>query len=298
LLKHQSSERHDYVEGIVNAVAIKAINKLYERVKDQKVNVGQMIAERRQTIGMLVDAVKRVGNAMLAVKKGNLTKAANLLLPGRTLADKASNAQLLTQFGILPLLSDIDGMAEYLATPQQYERDIIAKSSTKVVDKLVDQWDDGFQKTSVYVTCEVTVKYKCRVRVSSEGFSNLTSLGLGNPMALLHEMTPWSFVTDWFYPLGNYLNNLDAFSGQEVLYTTKTVFSKESIRFVRSFGGSDGDGYIWSPATAGCIIDRVKCQRTLLTEVPQLPPPSLKNPLSKTHIADALALLHQRFSKR
>jgi hypothetical protein len=44
--------------------------------------------------------------------------------------------------------------------------------------------------------------------VQTEELSYARNMGLADPRNVLWELTPWSFVVDWFIPIGTYLNQL------------------------------------------------------------------------------------------
>lgn len=292
-------ESHDATKELIRNIDNGALTSLYEKIKGQTVNIGCLIAERQQTLNMFMDAVKRVSGMILAVKRGNVNKALKSLFPQKTLSKNVSDLWLVNAYGIQPLLSDIDGMAAYLGTPQKMRFSIRSKKTEKIERKLVGDFQDGnWCRTKIYLTVEVTVKYKCELEVQDEGFTRgVAQLGLGNPLSVLWEIMPWSFVIDWALPIGNYLNNLDAFTGIKLISTTKTTYSKEFVEFDRQFGGTDNNGYTWTGTKAWSKINRVKCNREILTNIPQLPYPEFKDPLSRGHFANALALLAQRIRK-
>lgn len=65
--------------------------------------------------------------------------------------------------------------------------------------------------------------------------------GFSNPAAVLWEATPFSFVGDWFFPIGDYLNDLDksSFRGsmqcKEICTTVKTRMFGEVYQKYASF---------------------------------------------------------------
>jgi hypothetical protein len=148
-------------------------------------------------------------------------------------------------------------------------------------------------KTSATVKqeAEITVKYKSRIVVNSTTKRALTRLGIGNLPALAYELIPYSFILDWFLPVGTYLGSLDAFSGISVAWTTKTVFYKRKTTYVRQFGGTLS-GVITSNGIGMIVDEKVFCTRSLITP-PPVGYPSFRSPLSAVHVADATALLTQ-----
>ena len=59
-------------------------------------------------------------------------------------------------------------------------------------------------------SCKGTVKEKWTlVYEMTEQLSTPRSLGLTDPLSVAWELIPYSFVVDWFYPIGTYLENLN-----------------------------------------------------------------------------------------
>lgn len=282
----------------VDAISGSALTKFYERVKNQKINLAQAIAERAQTTGLLCETVVRLTQGVMAAKKGNFKKAAGILLPNS--AKKLSSDWLVYQYGVKPLLSDLEGAAEFLAgkTVDPLLYDVKAGRREELpVATTTYQTLTGVRCTTTYITYgHVQVTYKARM-TASDGGRDYSTLGFGNLASLLWELTPYSFVADWFYPLGDYLNTRDAFSNLTVFNITKTVYAKEYFVIIRRFGGVDANGYNWPVKEVRVEGNRVTCKRTLLSTIPVIPYPDMKDPISGIHIANALALITQLFKR-
>lgn len=272
--------------------------RLYERVKAQSVNLAQALVEYRQTAKLFYDLVKRLFQFWFKLKSGNLVSAMRQLLP--TTGKQLSNDHLAIQYGVKPLLSDLEGVVKTLTERPSVEFDVIVRQRVEVPRALIGQASGPSGKIRfadyVYSFGYVEVKYKYRFRISSPTQAldrTLSQLGFGNLNSLAWETIPFSFVVDWFLPIGNFLNNADAFSGLTVLSSTKTVFQKEYIEFSRTFGGAPVSGFTTSSGTCGFINENVSCVRSLTTAPPTLRFPEFKDPTSKMHIANALALIYQ-----
>jgi hypothetical protein len=62
-------------------------------------------------------------------------------------------------------------------------------------------------------------------------FAEMAQLGFTNPAAIAWEITPFSFVFDWFYQVGDYLNALSVLSGFEFItyrWSALTIFEGAS----------------------------------------------------------------------
>jgi hypothetical protein len=183
---------------------------------------------------------------------------------------------------------------EHLTSGKPLTFDITAKHTEKFGPEKI--WENGsingFSSTAeAFHTCEVTVKYKTRVTVNSTMLRDFAQLGFSNPLNLAWELVPYSFVADWFIPIGAHLSNLDAYQGLSVSWTTKTTFIKSEIVYERQFGGTSG-GVVTSSGSAGSRTRQVYCQRSLIAP-PDVGLPSFKDPVSVLHIANAIALLIQ-----
>jgi hypothetical protein len=121
----------------------------------------------------------------------------------------------------------------------------------------------------------------------------LKQIGFNNPISLAWEVLPYSFVLDWFLPIGDFLDGLNRWkglqfvSGWEVQFTRKTTIVdiyykfEDDTRVQCRFGN-------WSS-------DAVLLDRSALIDFPQVSWPSWKNPISATHALNALALMRAAF---
>lgn len=273
------------------------LSSLYEKAKNQKFNLAQFIAERNQTLSMFADGVNRLANTLLYIKRGRLGKAASVLFPGSP--KEAANDWLLLQYGIKPFASDLMGSMQMLAIPESQSFDVISKQSEpfSIPSVLHSSVFHGVE-TKVTITGSVIVKYKARFKIKMETSRLFSRLGLTNPASLAYELTPYSFVLDWLLPIGDYLNNVDAFAGCELESVTKTTFYKWTVVFDRSIVPRNFIGFQWSGPDCGFNANLVNCHREVLSSLPDLPLPSFKSPMSAGHCLNALALLTQIFSKR
>lgn len=283
------------VDNAVAAMDGALINKLYTKVKNQHVNLVQVFAERRQTEKLVLDVFKRLAGFYKHARKGNLAQGVIELFPrdAKGLAD----ARLAYVYGVQPLLQDLQGIVAQIAEPTDVYYDLIVQ---KTVDLPWERIDGQTGMTygitrlddNVYSSGKVTVKYKVRLKLATQldsALSKFTQLGFSNLPQLAWELAPFSFVADWFIPIGNYLANMDAFSNFVVVHATRTVFCEEYITFRRTFGGNSS-GWVTSEGTTGFVNKRVQCVRTILSSIPELRVPELKNPYSSDHLANAVAL--------
>jgi hypothetical protein len=287
-----------------------AASRMLSGLKDQSVNLGVAVAEGRKSLDLIAKTATNLANAGFAVKKFDFAGAARALgVPFTRKAKKhmrpsnsvASN-WLELQYGWLPLLSDIKGAAEFVAKTSNYHpRSRYSTSSTKTDGysrtyenyprMLTDQWSTSH-----------TVKYV--IYFSEQGGGNPpVALGLTNPLAIAWELVPFSFIVDWFLPVGTFLNNLDATSGLVFVKGCRTEFWRGQAS--RRVGSKE---YVYSNpsvkesfrANHKTVWEGIMCERVKLLGFPRSPVPEFKNPLSGrkgdfTHEINSLALLSQAF---
>jgi hypothetical protein len=282
----------------VSETNTKALNKLYERVKNMPVNLGQVLAEARQTATLIADTAVKIAKVIALAKKGNLPKAFKELFP--LSSGQAANSYLAYVYGVKPLLQDIDGAMKNFAEGRRNDVfDIVVKRS-KDIPLETQVAGTGIPKglTTLSMSGSVTTVYKVRIQITNRDQNDLVTNGTLNIPAIGWELVPFSFVIDWFAPIGNFLSNLDAFVGLTVLSCHRTTVLKRDVTIRRDFGGVDGDDYEWPKLNRVSTFSQVEVTRTVLPTVPDLPFVEFKNPVGKDHILNAIALITSLLSRK
>jgi hypothetical protein len=295
----------------LDALDAQARFKSLSDIKDQKVNIVQAFAERGQTVRLIGETINRLNTSIVSLKRGNFGAAAKALGvdPGARRIRKykkswsedqskaLANGWLELQYGWRPLLSDIYGSAETLA--QQNVREVRNISKTRVTrivnTKTVIPPYGGRPSATYHIERKVTIKYVIYFSTPASNHS-LTQIGLTNPLLIAWELTPWSFVADWFLPLGNYISSLDAASGLDFEKGCCTTFEKLTLTG-RSRSGPAEPGIEWlGEATTDTV--EVRCKRRAFSAFPSASLPRFKNPFSTVHVLNAIALLRTNLRVR
>jgi hypothetical protein len=258
-----------------------------------------------------------VAKALHSLKRGSFANAARDLgvLPkkraGRRFNSQFAvdqgkaigNAWLELQYGWKPLLSDVYGSMETLAkiTTAGNPNTIYQKgsgSSRRTVESTTTQnyltsGESGVDKCIRYTKSYVSVRMGVLYSRSSPVLSSLASVGITNPILLGWELLPYSFVVDWFLPIGNYLESLDATLGLTFNSGYITTFTKWTAHTSKDTNKSYQSGYTRQFAWAVEDYEQVSVQRVVLAGFPSMPFPRFKNPISTSHVSSAMALLLQ-----
>lgn len=292
-----------------------AVTKVLNDAKDQKTNMTQMFAERAQTGKLFETTARRVVDTVVKLRQGNWNGAARGLGVNPSAArhrkhirnhakdaEKATaSAWLELQYGWKPLLSDVYGAAELIAQKRnRQDRTRVAKShrvSNKSKDKIVLS-----PVHSIIITSEQsrTVKYVLYYSTPNEGLHTLTQVGITNPALLAWELLPWSFVVDWFIPIGNYISSWDAALGLQFEKGTKVVVDEFNWTATQAGGthvSNNGHTKVVSRNSVATVYNKVDLSRVALSGFPSARPPSFKNPFSAEHVANLVALLSTTFRR-
>jgi hypothetical protein len=191
------------------------------KAADVKVNLPVMAAEAAKTSSLITDAATRVYTAMRALRKGNLKQVAKSLnlTPGT-----AHKSWLEYKYGWMPLLMDIEGSAAAFAQGMndgRFSRFTVSKKGHDTMSESDERAYPAYGGDYVVVTRSFDASYDCHLKMWCEvdcAFtSSLQQLGLTNPALVVWELVPYSFVFDWIYSVGDYLQSMSALQGIKVL---------------------------------------------------------------------------------
>lgn len=286
--------------------------KLNSRVKNQYYSTFETLYEGRKTKQLILNTVRTTYRALTAVRRFRFKEATQLLglksTPrGVTPSKSTSSNWLAYRYGWGPLYSTVYG-----AMQQAYDR----IKSKEPIYQVSDVYSSDLDKTSIHsgnITLSggsqplgMTVrtvttnsasnrtKVKYIYRVHNPGVASSTSMGLTNPALVAWELTPLSFVADWFLNVSDVLEQMDAWSGKTFLTGTITHTTQGEVRV---------EPYVVNTLPTGQLTDigyysgsYTDILRTLLVSPPAVMP-VFQLSLTNKRIVDAIALLTQA-SKR
>jgi hypothetical protein len=291
----------------IAALDDKVVKKLYSKILNQKVDLATAMAEGAKSVRMIADLLMRLIEFFLGLYRLNpkriLSGFKGLLkdlLPSSP--KKLANDFLAYRYGISPLMSDISGSVQSIADYLDSEPKVYARSrSSTLIDNSSFELEPtslGFRRRRLEDKVSIDIAYKVTYAITDMGNRRLTELGFTNPVNVEWELVPFSFVVDWFLPIGNYLRGLTTFDHLVVKECHRTTTIRVNRFYFYDHPGTGGEladdqilqgSWVWSTAD-------VYCYREIIP-VPVLPLPTFKNPLSIGHLANAIALFVQLFKK-
>ncbi len=287
--------------SVPNDVVNRAILQARLNLKDQKVNLSQAFVERRQVVNLVTDTARRLASAVKDLKRGKLPKSLGKLKSVSKSLKTAGQMWLELQYGWKPLLMDNKGAMEALVDSDmkdtaRYGANVHGRASdvTDYVDDRDGFFIDGGCPCHYY--CNVNTRYSAKVNLSyvmdSAPLVQAAALGLTNPLELAWEELPYSFVADWFYPIGNYLRALDA----EVGWTFRAGSIGEVVDSKARMVLSPNRDKANDGGKTTRVFGRATSRRRFydrhplsVSPVPELIKP--RNPWSALHASEAIALL-------
>jgi hypothetical protein len=269
---------------------IKIFGKLREKIAGSDWNAGVATAESIKTLSLITNSATRIFTALKHVKGGRLASAAAVLTDGTSRAgffkkptraptnDKQmSSLWLELQYGWKPLLKDVKDAAEFLAHLHSVPNQQIyrVRKKREISFSTLGTWENR--------QGEVSCSIKCIVREKSVPLLS----GILDPYSVAWELLPWSFVVDWFIPVGNYLQARSLSEALEATYV-KTTYLK-----IKLSGSVSFNGYYHPEVVGGISRDYGEIVRTVTNDlvVPLPKFKGIKKAASLLHCINAIALL-------
>lgn len=318
--------------GVLNGLYNEVQRKLLLNAKDQKVNLMQAFAERKQTANLVANTAKSLATMFRSLKRADLKGAGEALglvvgsrqatrfrqqvmqevggsrrmsqllrnskyneLSRAHIEKSLATGVLQLQYGWKPLLSDVFGSAELIAQKQLREVRNFSKSAGTRTDKIRSTVVNAPAGRKDEYQYDTTVSYRMGVLFasSSDTMHTLAQVGISNPALVAWELVPWSFVVDWFIPIGNYISASDATNGLTFIqgYTSHKTTCKSDVTTTwdgtKCYQWSNWMGQTKGSRTSESYV------RTKMLSWPKNEVPKFKNPVSFDHAINAIALLRQ-----
>lgn len=270
------------------------LNKLAENIRGHSFDLGVNIAEATKTYGTIVSNVRSIGRALLDLKHGNYAGALRALGARRQGprghwdirsldAKDLSGRWLETQYAFMPLISQSYEAAkafEAITGPRRLRFAVGSSPKRKSIE--------GSDSLANYSMPWNLTYSKRLVAELYEDASLQRSLGLSNPLEIAWEVVPYSFVVDWFLPVGAYISAwgfIPSLRGRFITAESGAIKNGPIVDFTLA------KNY----AKSGCHQYRFAYSRVVSgsLSVPRPTFNSLPAALSPRRLLSAISLIHQ-----
>lgn len=247
---------------------------------DSQLGVG--LAEWRQSHNMIAARSSQLLGAVNQLRKGNVAGAARSLGLGKKQAPRKHAGDLAglfleMRYGWIPLLQDIHNAVGVLQSPFQLgdsRRAVGSATGTYIVNTSEQYW----------LTYQCACRVSADVRITNPNLFLANKLGLVNPATVAWELVPFSFVIDWFIPVGAFFAQYNELLGISLTNAQTTYYGIHL---------SEMRPWYWNNYSSW-MKKRVQVQRGLSIPTVKLVP-NLSG-LSPGRGANAIALLTQALS--
>lgn len=271
----------------------KAIAEARVKLAEKRIDLGVMLGEARQTLGYLAGTVTRLVQVLLLVKaalKGKMSRTsvrralrAFGYVPRKGKAKAAAGWWLEWQYAIKPLLSDVYAAMEVVRKGLETSDGLFSVTRTVKSPK----YTKAFQNSSPGGMVEESAKCTIWGRVDPGTLRALGQVGLINPLSVLWELVPFSFVIDWLLPIGTLLESSTATLG--VQFVDSHVVKQITGKYVERLPPYSR---FRSGTLPEALVEIKAMQRVTYDSFPW-PFLYIEGPLSTTKAVTALALLTQ-----
>lgn len=264
-------------------LASKMRDKAYESMQ-----LGADIGEGAQTLKLisgLIRAVrsplKTIGTIMRKAARSKRGMVSTLLLKD------VPQAFLAFQYGVRPLMGSIESACKILQRP--FPRNLVkhtVRTSVEDPPYYANYWPKGYNAYSERNSHDVSLTGSFILKVDNPHVFSVEQMGLLNPASIAWELVPFSFVIDWFIPVGKYVASLSEYAGCSFVNAYETTFIRtRGSRIMLTNDPKNNRTFFMDD-------EGILCKRVLgVTGLPKVTAIDLKLSQSKEHIANGIALI-------
>ena len=273
-------------------------NKLVKKLGNRDIDLGVALGEARETAHFVQGAMLRTWRAFHSARKGDVSGMLKALEWSKTarpskqrlrdVPDAASGVWLEYSYAVRPLLADVYGALSALEKRNRVPELVTVRASEEdeinfnlqalqQIPGHPSGWSEEMNaKGRMHTSGKITFT------VANPFLYTLSQVGLTNPLNVAWELVPFSFVVDWFIPIGSWFNGLvppQGISNVHGSMATKFEFHGDARYF--------SEGRYNFPST---FKSRTK-YRTPISEIPRYHLVGATFDLSNSQIASGLSLL-------
>lgn len=275
--------------------------KMLAKVKGGSYNIGVSLAEVDKLATSVVGTVKNLGFGALDLASGRVNSFLRRFgiegserVQRRVLRAKDISGRFLeVRYAWEPAIADVYDACQAFEALSNGPRSKVYKCGRKRTIPATVALTYG--QIDVVLTVKRTYTYE-----AYEELAAWRQMGLGNPASILWERIPYSFVLDWFIPIGTYLELIG-----QVPFLKGRWLRTDFSEYICS-GRTRTKPNVINPANTNVITNggdldarMVWCTRTPLSSAPSVPKPSISvaGAIHGKRIGNAIALAHQLFDR-
>lgn len=311
-----------WVENEMNTVRNRCLSKLISKMKTSDIELGTTIGEGRETYELFARLAKSVRHPLEALRSLKRSSRSHFRKNGkfRGAVTLAGSATLQMNLTLGPLMDDIGNIMEHKLVHEwvpgvDETRDdlynsrtwngVDARSATKM------HWTHAPEATSLWVIeRSYRVEMGCQLRIRDADKYEAWRAGLSAGPSLVWELTTLSWLVDYFFSVGKYLEALETAyrdGGFDLRYGYTTETSRLEAKWSTSHPGGPsidtgaiigGNVHISGGARGSGYVKERSLQRTTWEKLPTPVYPSIKLPQVSSQLLNCAALLSGFLDKK
>lgn len=210
---------------------IEVVNRLGKTIRGHSFHAGVAIGESKRALDMIGDRTRTLTRFVRHLKHLRFNEAFRSVgmrprrHPGKALPEKERIHQvyLEAEFGWRPLVNDLYEGANFVFRQLNKPVTRLFKSNLKKAEDVRDPTLGNI----IIGKRETVIALRCYLE---EDYPILDSLGLVDPASVAWELTPYSFIADWIYPFGNFLQARSVLQSLKAHKVYQTSFFKISLK--------------------------------------------------------------------
>jgi hypothetical protein len=275
-----------------------AVTRSFANIDFSEANLLETLGEMDETVRFMRHTFVKAIRIFRAVKRWDL-KYLRREISLKELRDRYMECR----YAIRPLIYDVKRTSAAITAGTLLSNRFTFRASETETDSFSEDVG-GYSSFDFVKKSSKTVNVRAGVLVAMEDLSTLTIWGIDRPIEAMWELTPFSFIADWFFNIGHTISSFTPKPGVKNLASWVTVEEIDhcEIRSDWSSGSNSSSGYSY-PVDFGTRINNVLVSRTVrkFTRVPSpnrslLPTLSVR--LSAFKLLDLAIIGKTLFSKK
>lgn len=258
------------------------------------------LAELHKSSSMIYTSAEKIVSGLRAARRLDVRSLNKLFGPSRSkkLGSKPAALWLQYKYGWMPLVQDVRGAASAIsdlsqrwASPDSQSNVHVRlfRSRSEAMSYQLQGSPDIVGHGERIEKC--SSRLNCRFYVNDRPLYTSASLGILNPLEVVWELVPFSFVADWFAPIGSMISSLDAGIGVTITSCWKSQ-RQEVFESINSASSATFNEYASARADRYSLrVSRDEVAGGLPQAIPsQL---SIQPKLGAERLTSAIALMRQ-----
>lgn len=204
-----------------------SMNRIREEIISQKSQLAVDLAELGKTKDMFATAGRDLFKVFRSLRGGTGLRDFILRMQRDGWKSTAGSRWLEYIYGWAPTLSGAFETASVLNTDWQKSK--VYQGKTRPIKLRRDYTKKNRFGTFVQTNNSIGVGYY-EYTISDKNLKTFSDLGFTNPLSIAWELTPWSFVIDWFVDVGGYINRMDFSLGSSNPWGQVSIRKRSSVQ--------------------------------------------------------------------